>query len=156
MTNKIIKTKVKKQAPIVKKQAPISKKQEPIVKIAPKKIVPSATLTQYEKKLWNDILDNHPIDFFEPYHSHLITQYCKCLGQADELNTKLSDGVYKNVADLIAIHRLKNTMVLTASSLATRLRLTIQSNTPQSTNTNGKKNKVHAAVPRPWDEDTQD
>lgn len=126
-------------------------KQEPIIKINKEQIKPISHLTEYEKKLWDEVVNNHPIGYFEPYHGHLITQYCKNLGSVEDINLRLELHQYDNAKEMESLYKTRNALITNASSIATRFRLTIQSSTSAVNTSNTKKNNVPAGAVRPWE-----
>ena len=110
---------------------------------------PPDDLTEYAQRIWRDVVNTKPPEWFESDSFPLLRNYCIAADEANRCHRKmieitpLSEG-YKEVHDLWA----KSTKMI--AELAVKMRLTQQSRyTPKAAATANKKVKGSS---KPWED----
>jgi hypothetical protein len=85
---------------------------------------PPPRLCAQGKRLWREIVDDRPVDFFRPGNFELLEQFCQLMVQLRGLHRQLKKAPPKEYAGVaLTVSRLS----ATGSTLARQLRLTILS-----------------------------
>ena len=121
-------------------------------------IFPPAPLSDDEREVWDRILHDEPEGAFTPEHADMLMAYCRHVCEAtvlSELAKKMSAYQLRTTKGLLRYEKILNMRekeVRSASSLATRLRITRQATYDPETVHRAKKN---AGVPalKPWELD---
>lgn len=110
--------------------------------------VPPNTLSEEEKLLWRKVVNSLPPGWIRPEAESLLANYVSHETEAKEITRLIEEGKGShdfNVAEYDRLCKMREREVRSASSLATRLRLT-----PQSTY-DPKKSKGKGTQKAPWD-----
>ncbi len=116
---------------------------------------PPVTLTDAEREVWLQTVDDQPADAFTPVHAPLLEMYCRHVVQARLLADEIlsfdrawlaDDDGLKRYDRLLAMQERE---VRAASSLATRLRITRQATADPKTVGRAVRNQARAR--KPWE-----
>lgn len=105
-----------------------------IVRSAPAPKVPKGPpapkgLSKAERKLWREIVDTKPADWWGPDSLPILTEYVRAITMCDTLAEKIETAMKSNVAagQVKLLMDLRDKESRRAVSLATKMRLTQQS-----------------------------
>ena len=109
---------------------------------------PPASLSEAESRLWRDVVDSKPVEWFGLDSAPLLVEYVRAVAMCDllaiQIETALSGG---ETGEVKAFLDMRDKESKRALSTATKLRLTQQARyTPQAAATANKK----AGGERPW------
>lgn len=96
------------------------------------RVIPPATLTDAEINVWDEVVNDHPADFFTSTHKSLLTMYCRHVVRSQILDQEILSFDMAWLADGDGLDRYDKLLKMAeretraASSLATRLRITKQ------------------------------
>lgn len=117
------------------------------------------SLTDEQAAIWRTVVDDLPADWFRPHNHALLAQYCRHVATSDALAAMIADCLKGtapktpkgrrqiDVGGLDRLLKMQEREGRAASSLATRLRLTIQATRAADTK------KPPATIDAPWEED---
>ncbi len=113
------------------------------------------TLTDAEREVWLQTVEDQPADAFSAVHAPLLEMYCRHVVQARLLADEILNFDRKWLADDDGLKRYDRLLAMqeregrAASSLATRLRITRQATTHPTTVGRANANKARAR--KPWE-----
>lgn len=116
---------------------------------------PPVTLTDAEREVWLQTVEDQPADAFSAIHAPLLEMYCRHVVQARLLADEILNFDRKWLADDDGLKRYDRLLAMqeregrAASSLATRLRITRQATTHPATVGRANANKARAR--KPWE-----
>lgn len=119
------------------------------------RLSPPATLTDAEREVWIQTVEDQPADAFTPVHGPLLEMYCRHVVQARLIADEILNFDRQWLADDDGLKRydrllaMQEREVRSASSLATRLRITRQATTDPKTV--GRANRNLARTRKPWE-----
>lgn len=123
-----------------------------------KGIFPPVLLTAPEQEVWDRVIADEPAGAFTPEHADLLVNYCRHVVQATVISSLISATKPKTLESDEGIARysklldMREKEVRSASSLATRLRITRQATYDPKTLTRAKKNQTGKGE-KPWEID---
>ena len=123
-----------------------------------KGIFPPVPLTAPEQEVWDRVIADEPAGAFTPEHADLLVNYCRHVVQATVISSLISATKPKTLESDEGIARysklldMREKEVRSASSLATRLRITRQATYDPKTLTRAKKNQSGKGE-KPWEID---
>ena len=123
-----------------------------------KSIFPPVPLTAPEQEVWDRVIADEPAGAFTPEHADLLVNYCRHVVQATVISSLISATKPKTLESDEGIARysklldMREKEVRSASSLATRLRITRQATYDPKTLTRAKKNQSGKGA-KPWEID---
>ena len=126
-----------------------------------KSIFPPSPLTTAEQEVWDRVIADEPAGAFTPEHADLLVNYCRHVVQATVISTLISNVKPKMLESDEGLARysklldMREKEVRSASSLATRLRITRQATYDPKTLTRAKKNQTGKGS-KPWEIDAAD
>lgn len=112
------------------------------------------TMTDAERGVWYQVINDLPAMFFSPTHIPLLTMYCRHVVQASVINEQILafDEAWFNepggVGRYDLLLRMHQRETAAASSIATKLRITKQSLDPK---TAGRQFAKGPSVKKPWE-----
>jgi hypothetical protein len=112
-----------------------------------------AHLSEAERSIWLEVVNDQPADAFTPTHAPLLELYCRHIVQARVLADEIANFDKAWMADDDGLKRYDRLLAMSeregraASSLATRLRITRQA-IDQQTVARGLRRK---SKPKPWE-----
>ena len=105
----------------------------------PIRVQPPSDLTPFQKKLWKDVVDTKPVDWFEKDTVPLLKAYCVACERLSKLSKHMNK-LSVTHPDFSYYAKLEDGYIKTAKGLAVTMRLTQQSRyTPKSASTADKK-----------------
>jgi len=114
----------------------------------PKRMEPYSYLTASQKRIWKDVVDTKPPEWFEADSAPLLAAYAVAIDLHESL-TKVLNGFDVTDPEFGRLSKLKNEQAALAANLAVKMRLTQQSRyTPQAAATANKKT---ASGKKPWE-----
>lgn len=123
--------------------------------VSEKRLLPSLHLSDAEQTVWARLVNDHPSSAFTETHRDLIELYCQHIVQAQLLADEIQNFDRVWLADDDGLKRydrmlaMREREVRSASSLATRLRITRQATTDPKTV--GRANAGAARSKKPWE-----
>ena len=117
--------------------------------VAMTRMAPPCGLSDDESRLWREVVDSKPVEWFQPDSAPLLTEYVRAVVMSDQLDIQVKAAlVGGETGELKALLDMRDKESKRVVSIATKLRLTQQSRyTPQAAATANKK----AAGGRPWE-----
>lgn len=117
--------------------------------VAMTRMAPPRGLSDDESRLWREVVDSKPVEWFQPDSAPLLTEYVRAVVMSGQLDAQLKAAlVGSETGELKALLDMRDKESKRVVSIATKLRLTQQSRyTPQAAATANKK----AAGGRPWE-----
>ena len=117
--------------------------------VAMTRMAPPRGLSDDESRLWREVVDSKPVEWFQPDSAPLLTEYVRAVVMSGQLDTQVKAAlVGSETGELKALLDMRDKESKRVVSIATKLRLTQQSRyTPQAAATANKK----AAGGRPWE-----
>lgn len=112
-------------------------------------------LSDAEREVWSQVVNDQPASAFTPTHSPLLEQYCRHIVQARLLADEILNFDRAWLADDDGLKRYDRLLAMqeregrAASSLATRLRITRQATADPKTV--GRANRNQARARKPWE-----
>lgn len=112
-------------------------------------------LSDAEREVWLEVINDQPADSFTPTHAPLLELYCRHIVQSRVLADELLNFDKAWLADDDGLKRYDLILKMAeregraASSLATRLRITRQATDHPVTV--GRANKRQSRAPKPWE-----
>lgn len=112
-------------------------------------------ITDAERMVWAEVVNDQPASAFSPTHSPLLEQYCRHVVQARLLADEIMNFDRAWLADDDGLKRYDRLLAMqeregrAASSLATRLRITRQATADPKTV--GRANGRQAKSKKPWE-----
>ncbi|ARP89814.1 hypothetical protein CAL14_05525 [Bordetella genomosp. 9] len=112
-------------------------------------------LTDAERSVWLEVVNDQPASAFTPVHGPLLEQYCRHIVQARLLADEIMHFDRAWLADDDGLKRYDRLLAMqeregrAASSLATRLRITRQATADPKTV--GRANSRQARARKPWE-----
>lgn len=122
--------------------------------LAESRLQPSICLTDAEMSVWIRLMNDHPASSFTETHRDMLDMYCRHVVQAQILTDELQSFDRAWLADDEGLKRydkllaMREREVRSASSLATRLRITRQATADPKTVGRANNNQSRAA--KPW------
>lgn len=123
--------------------------------VSESRLLPSLHLSDAEQTVWARLVNDHPASAFTETHRDLIELYCQHIVQAQLLEDEIQNFDRVWLADDDGLKRydrmlaMREREVRSASSLATRLRITRQATTDPKTV--GRANASTARGKKPWE-----
>ena len=123
--------------------------------VSESRLLPSLHLSDAEQTVWARLVNDHPASAFTDTHRDLIELYCQHIVQAQLLEDEIQNFDRVWLADDDGLKRydrmlaMREREVRSASSLATRLRITRQATTDPKTV--GRANASTARGKKPWE-----
>lgn len=123
--------------------------------VSESRLLPSLHLSDAEQTVWARLVNDHPASAFTETHRDLIELYCQHIVQAQLLADEIQSFDRVWLADDDGLKRydrmlaMREREVRSASSLATRLRITRQATTDPKTV--GRANASTARGKKPWE-----
>lgn len=123
--------------------------------VSESRLLPSLHLSDAEQTVWARLVNDHPATAFTETHRDLIELYCQHIVQAQLLEDEIQNFDRVWLADDDGLKRydrilaMREREVRSASSLATRLRITRQATTDPKTV--GRANASTARGKKPWE-----
>lgn len=123
--------------------------------VSESRLLPSLHLSDAEQTVWARLVNDHPATAFTETHRDLIELYCQHIVQAQLLADEIQGFDRVWLADDDGLKRydrmlaMREREVRSASSLATRLRITRQATTDPKTV--GRANASTARSKKPWE-----
>ena len=113
------------------------------------RMAPPRDLSDEESRLWREVVDSKPVEWFQPDSAPLLTEYVRAVVMSGQLDIQVKAAlVGGETGELKALLDMRDKESKRVVSIATKLRLTQQSRyTPQAAATANKK----AAGGRPWE-----
>nr|DAP38522.1 MAG TPA: terminase small subunit [Caudoviricetes sp.] len=127
-------------------------------KTAKKSFYPPVPLTSAEQEIWDRVVADEPTGAFTPEHADLLVNYCRHLVQASVISGLISDIDPDTLVTDEGLFRysklldMREKEVRSASSLATRLRITRQATYDPKTLSRAKTNQSGKGA-KPWELD---
>ena len=117
--------------------------------VAMTRMAPPRGLSDDESRLWREVVDSKPVEWFQPDSAPLLTEYVRAVVMSGQLDIQVKAAlVGSETGELKALLDMRDKESKRVVSIATKLRLTQQSRyTPQAAATANKK----AAGGRPWE-----
>ena len=117
--------------------------------VAMTRMAPPRGLSDDESRLWREVVDSKPVEWFQPDSAPLLTEYVRAVVMSGQLDIQVKAAlVGGETGELKALLDMRDKESKRVVSIATKLRLTQQSRyTPQAAATANKK----AAGGRPWE-----
>ena len=114
------------------------------------RIQPPSDLTPEQARIWQDVVDAKPVDWFSEDTAPLLTEYCRaaamCQTLAIMVEAAIAGGEVKELGDVLRLRDMESRRL---TSIGTKLRLTNQSRyTPQASATAAKR---VAGGKKPWE-----
>lgn len=112
-------------------------------------------LTDAERSVWGEVVNDQPASAFTPVHGPLLEQYCRHIVQARLIADEIMNFDRAWLADDDGLKRYDRLLAMqeregrAASSLATRLRITRQATADPKTV--GRANTRQAKSRKPWE-----
>lgn len=112
-------------------------------------------LSDAEREVWVQVVNDQPASSFTPTHSPLLEQYCRHIVQARLVADEIVNFDRAWLADDEGLRRYDRLLAMqeregrAASSLATRLRITRQATADPKTV--GRANRNHSRASKPWE-----
>lgn len=119
------------------------------------RLLPSAHLSDAEQVVWARLVNDHPASAFTETHRDMLELYCQHIIQAQVLTDEIQSFDRAWLADDDGLKRydkmltMREREVRSASSLATRLRITRQATTDPKTV--GRANSSVGRSRKPWE-----
>lgn len=107
-------------------------------------------LTDAQAEVWQDVVEALPADWFPPETRPLLAMYCRHVGDGQRISQLIEDECGRedfNIKIYDALLKMQEREARSASSLATRMRLT-----QQATYDKERKKGEGRGVKRPWQE----
>lgn len=123
-----------------------------------KQLFPPVALSDPEQEVWDRILADEPAGAFTPEHADLLVNYCRHIVQASVISSLIANtkpaalNTDEGLARYSKLLDMREKEVRSASSLATRLRITRQATYDPKTLTRAKKNQAGKGS-KPWEID---
>ena len=120
-------------------------------------IIPPVVLTESEQAVWDRIVCDEPNGAFTPEHADLLVAYCRHCVQATVLSDLINAVRPTQLRTQKGLNRFEQLLAMrerevrSASSLATRLRITRQATYDPKTVARSKNNSGRGA--KPWEDD---
>ena len=113
------------------------------------RMAPPRGVSDDESRLWREVVDSKPVEWFQPDSAPLLTEYVRAVVMSGQLDIQVKAAlVGGETGELKALLDMRDKESKRVVSIATKLRLTQQSRyTPQAAATANKK----AAGGRPWE-----
>lgn len=118
-------------------------------------LLPSAHLTEAARAVWNRTVSDPAAGVFSESDREMLGAYCQSIVQAQVLAAEIANFDRAWLADDDGLKRYDRLLAMReretrlASSLATRLRITVQ--TMKSAETAGRAKRNMPRAPKPWD-----
>lgn len=114
------------------------------------RLQPPDDLTPEQARIWQDVVDAKPVDWFSEDTAPLLTEYCRaaamCQTLAIMVEAAIAGGEVKELGDVLRLRDMESRRL---TSIGTKLRLTNQSRyTPQASATAAKR---VAGGKKPWE-----
>lgn len=119
------------------------------------RLTPPVHISNAEREVWLEVVNDQPADSFTPTHAPLLELYCRHIVQSRILAEEVLNFDRAWLADDDGLKRYDRLLAMSeregraASSLATRLRITRQATDHPVTV--GRATKRQARAPKPWE-----
>ena len=141
--------------------AKVTKTAKTPAKRAKKSFFPPVLLSEAEQEIWDRIVSDEPAGAFTPEHADLLVNYCRHIVQASVISALISNikptslKTYEGLFRYSKLLDMREKEVRSASSLATRLRITRQATYDPKTLSRAKTNQTGKGA-KPWELDASE